>query len=168
MVAGVVALAISWIPFVFVIGVCCALVAIVVGVQGRRDPSMRGASTAGIATGCAALVLAAGGAWLSVVVFRSAASFENPGRHDTVLDECAQVGDGTRATGSVTNLEDDTRSYVITVEFEPGRSSQIEVDDVAANETGDFVIDEDDVFNDLDCSITKVNGPYPFGVVIEE
>jgi hypothetical protein len=167
LVTGLIAITISWIPFIGVIGAVLALVAIVTGVQGRRDPQTRGSATAGIAIGSTALLLAVGSIWLSVALWRGFVEFSEPGRHDAVLTECGEIDDVTRATGTITNLESDERSYVITVEFEPDRSRAVEVDDVAPGDTRDFVVEEDLRFDDLECSIIDVTGPYPFGLSLD-
>jgi hypothetical protein len=169
LVAGVIALAISWIPFICAIGAVLALVAIVSGARSRRDSTTRGVATAGMITGVSALALAAGGLWFTVVGTRELGAFEKPGRHETVLIECAEVDDGTRASATITNLESTAHSYVVTVEFARGRDQRVEVDDVRPGETREFEADENLRFDDnLDCAITDVNGPYPFGVEIDQ
>lgn len=166
--AGVVALTISWVPFVCVIGTVLAIVAIVAGVKGRRIPRASGSATAGIVTGAAALLISVGGIWLSVVLVQAVARFEDPGAHQVSLDECVEVDGVTRASGTITNDESGDRSYVVTVEFVPGRTGEVEVDDLAPQESRAFVLEEDLRFDELDCSVTKVTGPHPFGIDLDE
>jgi Protein of unknown function (DUF2510) len=168
LVAGIIAVAIAWIPFVCAVGIVFAVVAIVSGLRCRRDRAAHGAAIAGIVTGLAALLLAAVGTWLSFAIVREVIAFEDPGRHAIALDECVRVDDVTRASGTIENLEDDERSYVVTIDFEPGESGQVEVDDVGPGEVREFAIEEALRFPELNCTIVEVTGPFPFGIDIDE
>lgn len=167
LVAGVVALAIAWIPFVFVVGAILAVLAIVAGLRARREPSQRGPAVAGIVTGGTALLLAAGGCWLSVVVIQEVRRFNGVGEYEAVVNQCEEVDGSTRAVGTITNLDDDRHSYVVTVQFTPDRTAWIQVDDVGPGEVREFTVEDDFVVGSLDCAVTDVTGPFPFGVEVE-
>ena len=164
LVLGVIAMCIGLIPFVCVAGMGAALAAIVIGVRRRRIPSASGAANAGIVTGTVGLLFAVAGIWLSIVVVRAVDDYDDPGPHDSVIEECAEVDGVTRATGSITNQDDRTRSYTVVVAFDADRTADTEVDDVAAGETVEFVVNENYRFSELDCSIDSVKGPRPFGI----
>jgi hypothetical protein len=165
--AGVVGMSIGWIPFVCVIGAGLGVVAIVAGIRGRRAAPTRAQSTAGIITGVMALILAAGGLWLSAIVLRAVDRFENPGPYETELRECGEFNGVTEARGTISNLSDRERSYVIEVEFNGEQTADTTVDGLAAGETADFVVAQDFRFTGLDCRISKVTGPLPFGLDVD-
>ncbi|MGA9275783.1 DUF2510 domain-containing protein [Ilumatobacter sp.] len=164
LVLGIVAVCIAWIPFISVIGAGVAVAAIVTGVRRRRWPSARDAANVGIVTGVVGLVLAMVGTWLAVIVLREVDRFDDPGPHDVADVVCEEVDGVTRASGSITNLDDERRSYTIEITFDGDRSETALVDDVEPGETTSFVLDEDFRFDELSCSVTDVKGPYPFGI----
>lgn len=164
MVFGILSMTIGWIPFVCFVAVCFALVAIVVGVRRRRYESARGAAVVGIVTGAVGLALSLVGVWLSVVLVRAVADFEDPGPHEAELTACEDVDGTTRASGVITNLDSRERSYTIVVALDDETDVDAIVDDVAAGERRAFQVDEELRFAELDCSIREVNGPRPFGL----
>lgn len=163
-VLGIISLCIGWIPFVSVVGIGTSLAAIVIGLRRRRFASARNAANTGVVMGGVGLALAALGTWLAVVIVDAVARWDDPGPHEIELVTCEEVGGVTQATGTITNLDDGSRSYTIEVTFDGDRSGAIEVDDVAAGTTVSFVIEEDFRFDALNCEITAVNGPRPFGL----
>jgi hypothetical protein len=164
LVLGIISLCLGWIPFVSVVAFGTAVIAIVIGVRRRRSPRTRAASNMGIVTGAVGLVFSIGGTWLAFVILDAVARFEDPGPHDIELVSCAEVDAVTRAEGMITNLDDGTRSYTIEVTFDGERSESVEIDDVAPGDTVSFVVERDFRFEDLDCEVTAVNGPRPFGL----
>ncbi len=165
MVFGILSMSLGWIPFVCFIAAFFAIVAIVIGVRRRRFDSARGAAVAGIVTGAVGLLLSVGAAWVSVIIIQAVADFEDPGPHEVVLTDCVEVDGVTRASGQITNLDDQDRSYTIVVTFDGDTSGESVVADVPAGEPRDFVVDEDLRFSELDCEILDVKGPRPFGLV---
>jgi len=164
MVFGILSMTIGWIPFVCFVAVFFALVAIVVGVRRRRFESARGAAVVGIVTGVVGLALSLVGVWLSVVLIRAVAEFEDPGPHEVELTACEDVDGTTRATGEIVNLDDGDRSYTIVIRLDEETTVDAVVDDVSPDERRPFSVDEDLRFAELDCSIVEVNGPRPFGL----
>ncbi len=161
--AAVVAFAIAWIPFVCVVGAVFAVVAISLALRDRRDAASRAVATAALIVGSLALLMAAVGVWLSVVVLRAVDEYQNPGDYDVQIDACEEFDGGSRANGSITNLSKDERSYVVTVEFNDDRTADTNVDDVEPGQTVTFTVAEDLRFADLECRVSSVTGPAPFG-----
>ncbi len=164
LVLGIVSLCIGWIPFVSIVGIGTAIAAVVIGLRRRRFPSARGATDAGIITGLVGLVLAIGGTWLTFVIVDAVVTYDDPGPYEIELVSCTEVDGITRADGSITNLDDGSRSYTVEVTFDGDRSDTVEIDDVDAGQTVSFVVEQDFRFDELDCAIGSVKGPRPFGL----
>ena len=164
MVFGIISMSLGWIPFVCFIAAFFGIVAVVLGVSRRRFESARGTATVGIVTGLVGLLLSAAGIWLSIVLVQAVADFEDPGPHDVQLTDCSEVDGATRATGEITNLDDEQRSYTIEVTFDGETTSEAVVTDVPGGERRIFEVDENLRFEDLDCDVLSVNGPRPFGL----
>ncbi len=87
LVLGITAFATSWMPWLFVAGAVCAVLALALGISAiRRSRALgrRGMSIAGVVLGSVALPLAAFGYWLTSVV----SDVFDPAEH-TVEVECA-------------------------------------------------------------------------------
>ena len=164
MVFGIVSMSLGWIPFVCFVAVFFGAVAIVVGLRRRRFESARGTATVGIVTGAVGILLSAVGIWASVVIVQAIADFEDPGPHEVELTDCSEADGVTRATGEITNQDDEERTYTIEVSFDGETSREGVIADVAAGERRVFMIDEDLRFDELDCEILDVKGPRPFGI----
>ena len=164
MVFGILSMTIGWIPFVCFVAAFFGGVGVVLGFRRRRTESARGAATVGIVTGFVGILLSAVGIWLTIVLVEAVADFENPGPNEVELTECEEVGELTRATGEITNLDDRERSYTIVVSFDEENSVEAVVSSVPAGERRVFNVDEDLRFREIDCSILEVKGPRPFGL----
>jgi hypothetical protein len=167
LVLGIVSMTIAWIPFVCFVGLVMAVAAIVMGFKRRKFSNAASGAMVGIVTGFVGLLFAVGGTWLSVIVVQAVARFEEPGDYTATVTECAVVDGATQAVGTISNLEGDERSYTIEVSFDNRRSATTTVDDVPAGDTAEFVVTEDLRISDLDCSITEVKGPRPFGMNLD-
>ncbi|MEP1125163.1 MAG: DUF2510 domain-containing protein [Ilumatobacter sp.] len=164
MVFGIISLSTGWIPFVSFVAAVFGIVAVVVGWRRRGVESARGAATVGIVTGVCGILLSGVGIWLSVVIVRSIADFEDPGPHEVELTECVDVDGTTRVTGAITNLDDRERSYTVVVSLDEDTTVDAVVSDVPGGERRVFQAVEELRFDDLDCSVLEVNGPRPFGM----
>ncbi len=164
LVLGIVSLCLGWIPFVSVIAFGTAIAAVAIGLRRRRFPAARGASNAGIITGLAGFVLAIGGTLLAFLVVDAVIRYEEPGAHVVEILGCGEVDGVTRADGAISNLDDGTRSYTVEVTFDGERSETVEIADVAAGDTVSFVVEQDLRFDELECEVTSVKGPRPFGL----
>jgi len=167
LVLGIVSLGLGWIPFLSIVAFGTAIAAVVIGLRRRRFPSARGASNAGIVTGLAGFVFAIGGTWLAFLIVDAVAQYDDPGPYAVELVECAEVDGVTRASGSISNLDDGTRSYTVEVTFDGERTDTVEVADVGPGDTASFVVEQDLRFDDLECEVTSVKGPRPFGLQID-
>jgi hypothetical protein len=164
LVLGIVSLCLGWIPFVSLVAFGTGIAAVVIGLRRRRFPRARSASNAGIITGLAGFVFAIGGTWFTFLIVDAVVRYDDPGPHAIELVGCADVDGVTRADGTITNLDDGTRSYTVEVTFDGERSETVEIDDVEAGDTASFVVEQDLRFDELDCQVTSVKGPRPFGL----
>ena len=183
LVLGVVAATTAWMPFLFVVGVVCAVLAICFGVAAmrRRPRDRRGFAGAGVVLGAVAIPLAAVGVWLSAAVLDVVDRYQNPPAHSIELTACAvDVDTSTPATlhvaGTITNTDDHAGAYRIRVEAATGggRREQLvfEVDSLQPGNSARFDRTESLTAYDADgtapqCEVTDVTGPLPFGVDIE-
>jgi hypothetical protein len=175
LIGGLVAVLTAWMPFLVVFGAIGAVTALVVGVfavravrEGRAIG--REAARAGLVLGAIGLCMVPVGIWLTSRAFGEFERFVDPGRHRVEITECAS-SNARRATfaGTVTNLEDDDRSFAVTVQvFADGRSqgtTRVEVDDVPAGGQvsfdGSLTLDDG---GELTCEVFDVTGPFPFGL----
>ena len=169
---AVIALAISWMPFVVVLGVAAAFSAIVLGIigVGRLRPgagSGRSLAIAGIVCGVAALGLSGVGVSSSRRLLDDFRSTRDPGAHEVQVVTC--VVDAERravATGEISNRDTRPRTYLVTVVFadssgefadrtarvpavDPGESVRFEVSTSAGGTAS----------AELTCRIDQVNSP---------
>lgn len=174
LVFGVTALALSWLPFVFVIGGVAAVLGLVFGTIGfrrsRSDGPGRSRAIAGLLTSGSSVVLVGLGAFLTVALSDAVNEFENPGEHRLGEVTCTDDGSAWTASGSIENLTDQTRSYLLTVDFvRPGTDnaqarSRVSVDDVPAGDTASFEVRRQVGLDDVECLVSQVDGPAPFGI----
>lgn len=188
-VVGLISLLGAWIPFVFVVAAVGAVVALALGISASRqlrDPSMpgRGYAMAGILLGASALLMCVAGFVLTRVVLREVGRFVEPGLHRAEITQCRTEVSGTDPSlpaniqvltprlvtvqGTVTNLEADTRSYTVMVDYTGSNGDtegdMVRVRDVPAGETADFEANAFVVTSgEVRCAITDVLGPVPFG-----
>ena len=169
LVCGLIAVAIAWIPLVVVVGLVLAVLAIVFGGKGvrrsRESGAGRGRAMAGLVAGVVALGLSVVGVVLTVDVFREVIAFVEPGPR--FVDEVTCVTDEREATvtGTLTNLDDRERDYVVFVTVD-GSTRSTEIDDVAAGSTVDWIVRVDGRFPaafECDPDVV-VNGPFPYGI----
>lgn len=169
---AVVAVTISWMPFLVVLGVAAALSAIVLGIlaAARLQPgpgSGRRIAAAGITCAVVALGLSGIGVSSSRSVLDQLRSTREPGEHVVRVVGCVVDTEGRAvATGEIRNSDESPRSYVITVAFgdatrdfadrsarvpvvDPGETARFEVTTSAGRTPGD----------ELTCRIDQVSSP---------
>lgn len=169
LVCGLVAVVIAWIPLVVVAGLVLAILAIVFGAkglrQGRDTGVGKGRAVTGLVTGVLAVGLSVVGVILTVDVFREVIAFVEPGPR--YVDEVACTVDGREATvtGTLTNLDDRSRDYVLFVTVDD-TTRYTELDDVAPGDVADWIVRVDGRFPEgFDCDPdVVVNGPFPYGI----
>ncbi len=177
MVLGIVALSIAWIPFLFVLGVIAAILALIFATIGWRRAGASGGSRSfavvGFATAGSALVAAVLGGILSVVVLDVYDEYLNPQPSEVAVTSCELEGSRATMTGRLTNTGDDTSSYSVQVGFvrpgtdNPHRSELVAVDDVPAGDSMTFDAQSQVDLDDVDCVILEVTGPLPFGLEVD-
>ncbi len=181
MVLGIVAICIGWMPFVVILGIIAAVLAIVFGVKGRQRAAANqsdsggtsdgaGFALAGIITGAVALLVCVGGVVFSVSLVNAVDRFENPVEHDASITSCMLDGDVLTASGTITNTSNEASTFTVRVFFvRPGtdnaqRQSTVLVGDIDPGETREFKVSRQVGDIDLDCIIGAVRGPLPYGV----
>ena len=171
MTCGIIALLLVWIPFVVVIGMVLAILAIVFGVKGLRRSSEaergRGFAVAGLVTGIVALLASAVGIVLTVLMWNAVADFIEPGPVSTEVTQCSADGRDVEVTGELTNRSRTERDYTVFVTV--GDDTEVvQLETVAPAETVDWQVDlrSRTIVDDCDPEVV-VHGPFPFGVEID-
>ncbi len=181
MILGIVAVTVAWLPFLVAVGAVCAVLAIVFGgisltrsrhASGRNDRA-RGFAIAGLTTGSLAAILCVVGVVLSIAVLRAVDRFENPADHEVAVTGCELEGTVATMTGTIANRSDHVASFDVQVSFtRPGtdnvhRQGRVAVDDVDPGAVVEFEVFRKVLLDDVDCHVTDVTGPLPFGIEID-
>jgi hypothetical protein len=177
LVLGLVSVTLAWMPFMFVLAIPGAIAAFVLGVVALRRIRVHRASgrrraIAGIVLAPLALALSPVGVLLTRATVREFEAFLEPGAHDVRRTTCTLSAGVATVGGTITNLDDEERSYVVVVELVDGRRvvarGRTEVDDVAPGATATWSatrrIGELQRADELVCRVAGVDGPPPFGL----
>ncbi|MCE9623463.1 MAG: DUF2510 domain-containing protein [Actinomycetia bacterium] len=174
------AVAIAWLPFLFVVGAAGAITAVILGVlvlrrsarnTGAGQPVAigQGLAVGAICTSIAALALCVVGFHLTRVVLREVDKLVNPGPHEVQIDRCEREDGHIVAEGSIRNDDTETHGYTITIAYrldgDRWETDSVRVIDVGAGERADFSSTSDSVsFSSaaVTCTIDNVFGPAPF------
>lgn len=177
MVLGIVAIAIAWIPFVVVVGIVAALLALVFGWVGLRrvGPSGSGRSRAvvGLVTGASALVVSVIGVVLSLIVIDVYSDYIDPPPNEVTITSCELSGSRAIASGTLANLGDDESDFTVHVGFlRPGTDTPIRIaratlENVSPGSVAEFEVERQVDLDDVDCSVIDVYGPLPFGLSLD-
>ncbi len=167
------AVAVGWIPFIFVIAAGAALAAVVFGIIGlktarRHDGYGTGFASAGLALSPVALAVCVGGFFFTKALVRELRDFVEPGPHELVVDQPCLLDDG-RATlhGTITNLDDHNRTYRIVVDFsndDETKSVTVAVADVGPGDQAEWSSSAEIGGTSAECTVTDVFGPLPFDI----
>lgn len=172
-VVGLLALFLSWIPFVFVLGGAGAITAFVFGVLGTRAAARnqrygQGYAIAGIVLSVLALAMCTVGFLFTRVVLREVNAYLDPGPHEVSITVC-DMGPQTGLHMEGTIRNDDTKShrYEVTVEYRfasgTAANENINVPTVDPGSTATFTSRLAIVRTGaLQCRVTAVYGPTPF------
>ena len=173
-ITGAAAVALGWIPFVFVIAVGAAVAALVFGIFGlqsarRNNGHGHGFAVAGLILAPVALMVCVGGFFLTRAVIREFRDFIEPGPHELVVDQPCTLDNGqATVTGTIRNLDDREHDYRIFIDFDDNgdesRSSTVAVRDVSPGETAPWSSSVPFAGATVECSVTDVFGPPPFGI----
>ena len=170
-VTGLAGVVLGWVPFVFALAACAAIVAIVFGILGlktsrRHDGYGRGFAVAGLVLSPIALAVCVGGFFFTRAVVREIRNFVEPGPHEIFVAQPCTV-DGGRATvhGSIHNLDTRDHDYRIVVEFSTAgetKSSTAVVRNVVPDATAPWSTSVAIAGSSVKCAVTDVFGPIPF------
>jgi hypothetical protein len=177
MVLGIIALAVGWMPFIVVLGVIAAVLALIFGTVGLRHSKTSGTGRSfaltGLITGAVGLAACVIGVALSVVVLDAIDRYENPDQHSASVTSCNLDGTTATLSGEISNLAERQADYSIQVAFvRPGtdntqHSTRVSVNNVPPGKTVKFEVDREVALDDIDCIIRGVDGPLPFGLEID-
>jgi hypothetical protein len=177
MVLGIIAIAISWLPFVVVLGAVAALLALTFGAVGVRRSSESGVgrsrAVVGLVTGACGLAVAVLGAILTVVVLDVYDAYLDPGPNDAAITSCEIVGSRAMASGTLENLGTDTADFSVLVGFveagddTPRHTARVELDDVGPGRTSEFQVERQVELDEVECIVVEVTGPLPFGLALD-
>ena len=173
-ITGISAVALGWIPFIFIIAAAAAIAAFVFGIIGLRtarehDGYGRGFAVAGLVLAPVALVVCVGGFFFTRAVVNEFRDFIEPGPHELTVEQPCTVEDG-RATvnGTIRNLDDRQHDYRIFIHFDDSsdesKSSTVAVLDVDPGETASWTDSVEFSGATVECKVTDVFGPPPFGI----
>jgi Protein of unknown function (DUF2510) len=173
-VLAVSAAAVGWFPFVFALAAIAALLAFVFGVLGlrnarRNDGAGRGFATAALWISPIALAICVGGLFFTRFLVDEINRYNDPGTYDLQTGECTYDGTTATLSGTIRNLESDTRSYELSVSYGHDGvklgSDLVHVDHVGAGTTTAWSATQAlTTTGDVACSVTDVHGPAPLGV----
>jgi hypothetical protein len=177
MVSGIIAVTVAWLPFIVVLGVLAALLALVLGVVGARRAAISGVgrsrAVVGLVTGASALAVAAIGAALTFIVLDVYDDYLDPAANDVTIASCEVVGSRVSASVTLTNRSDDTAGFTVLVGFvrsgtdNAHRTSRVEIDDVDPGERREFDVARQVDLDEVDCIVLDVTGPLPFGLTLD-
>jgi hypothetical protein len=176
MVCGIVSVVLGWLPVVFAVGVVLAVLAIIFGIVGVRragvNGNRKGFAIAGVVTGAFGIPVAVVGLIFTVAVFRAIDRYQHPPESTSSIESCEVEGGRARAEGELRN--DGTRSsrFTIYVTFRPQPSGfAIErittLPSTAPGRTTEFAVNQFLSAEFVECEITGVYGPLPFGIELD-
>jgi Protein of unknown function (DUF2510) len=171
-IIGMSAVALGWVPFVFVLAALAAVVALVFGILGlnvsrHNDGYGRGFAIAGIVLAPIALVVCVGGFFFTRAVVDAVHDFVEPGPHELFVEQPCTLENGqATATGTIRNLDDHERDYRIFLDFfdedDDLTGSTVAVRDVAPGETKAWTSSVQLDGSSVECKVSEVFGPVPF------
>jgi len=177
MTLGIIAVAIAWLPFIVVLGVIAAVLAMTFGVVGVRRAGSSGVGRSraivGLVTGASAIVAAALGAMLTFIVLDVYDEYIDPGPHETAITSCELVGSRATATGALTNLGTESADFSVLIGFvrpstdNPHRTIRAVLDNVGAGQRAEFEVERQVDVDEVECIVIEVNGPLPFGLSLD-
>ncbi|MEX2625838.1 MAG: DUF2510 domain-containing protein [Ilumatobacteraceae bacterium] len=171
---GILALAVGWLPVIFVVGAVLAVLAIAFGIVGLRRSrrlGRRGLALAGLLTGIAGVVMAVVGLVFTVTVFRALDRYENPEPHTVSITSCDVVDGSATVEGWIRNDGDARAGYTVVVTVErpgsglPVAAAREPIEPRAAGATVEWTVRRPVTIDEVTCADPEVTGPLPFGVV---
>jgi Protein of unknown function (DUF2510) len=177
MVLGIVAIALAWVPFVVVLGILAAVLALVFGWVGFRRAgsggSGRSRAVVGLVTGASALLVSVIGVVLSLIVLDVYRDYVDPPPHRVEVTSCELAGSRATAAGTLENLGDDASDFTVHIAFvrpgtdNPVRTARATLEDVAPGSVAEFEVERQIDLTEVDCIVIAVDGPLPFGLSLD-
>ena len=173
-ITGLAAVALGWVPFVFVVAAGAAITAFVFGIIGLKNARLQGGygrrfAITGLVLSPIALGVCVGGFFFTKVVVRELNDFIEPGPHQVFIEQPCTVASGrVTARGTIHNLDDQSHDYRIVVDFSiPGdgtTSVTTKVDQVRPDGTAPWSSTTDVTGTSVTCKVSDVSGPLPFDI----
>jgi hypothetical protein len=176
LVLGITATALGWLPFVAVVMLVAAVVAICLGAAARRRARRRGTSrsfaTWGLGFGIAGVPVSLLGLVVTVVFVRAVDRYDRPNASTVDVIACVEEGGLVLAEGWIVNDGRDAASFTIRVALshaadgERAAVDRVEIDDVAPGARAEWRARARPVgvaSGTPDCAVRAVHGPLPFG-----
>ncbi|MEZ5272006.1 MAG: DUF4190 domain-containing protein [Ilumatobacteraceae bacterium] len=168
-VVGLCSFLFGFIPFIVVLAFAGAVTGLILGIGALRRKvdgvvPGKGLATAGVVLSSLAFGTCALGVYLTVQVVHTLQDLRDPGPHEAVLTRCDHTGRLVDVRGTVTNLDEVTNSYVVTVEITADgdvlATLDAKVNNVSPGATETFSTSEFvDADVDVACRIAEVRGP---------
>jgi hypothetical protein len=168
------AIALGWVPFVFVVAAGAALAAIVFGLLGLKVARLHGGygrrfAVAGLLLSPVALAVCVGGFLFTKAVLREFRDFIEPGPHQLVVQQPCTLDNGTATLhGTIRNTDDESHDYRIVIDFtsstDESETTTVRVRDVDADATASWTGSVAIGGTAVQCKVTDVFGPLPFDV----
>lgn len=174
-ITAISAAATGWIPLFFVLSGAAAVVGFVLGLIAWRrarqqDGYGRDFAAWAMALSVAAVPICIAGFFFTRYVVEQIDRYDDPGRFTIDPGDCAVANRVATFTGTITNGEDGTRSYELTVVFHAGLAEvgreYVDVTDVRPGATVSWRTSGTvrTGASTVSCDISAVHGPPPFGV----
>jgi hypothetical protein len=176
MVCGIVSVVLGWIPVVFAIAVVLAVLAIIFGIVGvrraRESGRRRGFAIAGLVTGAFGIPVAVIGLLFTIAVFEAFDRYENPPESTSSIESCEVEAGRARAEGELRNDGNRASRFTVYVTFRSMPSGfTIErittVPSTPPGRTTRFAVNQFLSAEFVECEITGVYGPLPFGIELD-
>jgi hypothetical protein len=176
MVCGIVSVVLGWIPVVFAIAVVLAVLAIIFGIVGvrraRESGRRRGFAIAGLVTGAFGIPVAVVGLLFTIAVFEAFDRYENPPESTSSIESCEVEAGRARAEGELRNEGNRASRFTVYVTFRSMPSGfTIErittVPSTPPGRTTRFAVNQFLSAEFVECEITGVYGPLPFGIELD-
>jgi hypothetical protein len=176
MVCGIVSVVVGWGPYVFWAGAVLAVLALIFGLVGlrraRETGHRKGFAIAGVVTGAFGIPIAVVGLLFTIATHRAYDRYENPPDTTSSIDSCEIESGHAYAAGELRN--DGTRAsrFTVVVEFRAlpeghaiERSTSLP--STAPGRTARFAVSQRFAAEFVECEITDVFGPAPFGFELD-
>jgi hypothetical protein len=166
------ALITGWVPFIVVLSVVAAVLAVIFGIVGLRAAQRHGGhgksfALAGLLITVPAAAACVLGVALTVYVWRAVTDWNEPGPHRVVPGECAVDSGQATFDGTLQNLSDRRRDYTLVVRItadDGDHGDTVSIDGVAAGAIVPWHAQRSVAGSTVTCTVTDVHGPDRLGL----